>query len=95
MSYGINDNDAGMPPSIMYFSAYGEYMFNRVPVVIGSFTVLLDNSVDYVQTSHGTQVPIVLEIQIAIKFMPTPSKMKSEFSLSKFANGSLIKKGYI
>lgn len=95
MNYGINDSDAGMPPRILYFSAYGDNMFHRVPVAIRTFTIPFDNSVDYVQTSHGTQVPIVVDIQISIQFMPTPSKMKSEFSLSEFANGNLIKKGYL
>ena len=95
MNYGINDPDAGMPPRILYFSAYGDHMFQNVPVARGSFTIPLDNSIDYVQTSHNTQVPITLDINFSLRFMPTPSKMKQEFSLGAFARGDLLKKGYL
>ena len=95
MNYGINDTEAGMPPRILYFSAYGQYMFNQVPVVIRQMVIPLDNTSDYVQTSRGTQVPMVLDVQITLQFMPTPSKLKTEFSLNKFANGELIKRGYL
>lgn len=95
MNYGQNDPDAGMPPRLMNFSAYGEHMFNNVPVAIRTYTINLPDTVDYVQTSFNTQVPLILEMNITLTFMPTPSKIKREFSLSKFANGSLIKKGYL
>jgi len=95
MNYGINDPEAGMPPRIMNFSAYGEHMFHNVPVALRSYSINLPDSVDYVQTSFNTQVPLVMGINITLTFMPTPSKIKNEFSLSKFADGSLIKKGYL
>lgn len=95
MNYGINDPDAGMPPRIMNFSAYGEYMFNSVPVAVRTYTLHLPDSVDYVQTSFNTQVPLMMDVNITLTYMPTPSKIKSEFSLNNFANGSLIKKGYL
>lgn len=95
MNYGQNDPDAGLPPRIMNFSAYGQYMFNNVPVAIRTYTIQLQDNVDYVQTSFGTQVPLIMDINITLTYMPTPSKIKREFSLNSFANGSLIKKGYL
>jgi hypothetical protein len=91
----MNYVDAGMPPRILYFSAYGDYMFNNVPVALGAFTIPLNDDIDYVQTSHGTQVPIVVNMNFSLRFMPTPSKMKQEFSLGAFARGDLLKKGYL
>lgn len=95
MHYGIQDELKGTPPRILRFFAYGDHMFHDVPVAIKSFTMPLDDTVDYVQTSHDTQVPLMATFSLDLSFMPTPSKMKSEFSLNKFASGNLIKKGYI
>ena len=95
MNYGISDPNAGMPPRILKFYAYGEQMFHGVPVALKSYTIHLPNNVDYVQTKFNTQVPLMMEININMSFMPTPSRLKREFSLQKFANGSLIKKGYL
>lgn len=95
MNYGINDPLKGTPPRILRFYAYGDYMFQNVPVAIKSFTMPMDNDVDYVQTSHNTQVPVIATFSLDLNFMPTPSKMKNEFSLNRFASGNLIKKGYI
>lgn len=95
MNYGLKDEMRGAPPRILRFYAYGDYMFHDVPVAIKSFTLPLDDTVDYVQTSHGTQVPLMATFSLDLSFMPTPSKMKSEFSLNDFASGTLIKKGYI
>lgn len=95
MNYGQNDVDAGLPPRLMNFSAYGQYMFQDVPVAVRTYTTQLQDNVDYVQTSFGTQVPLIVDINITLTYMPTPSNIKREFSLSNFANGSLIKKGYL
>lgn len=95
MNYGQNDPDAGLPPRIMNFSAYGEYMFKDVPVAVRNYTISLQENVDYVQTSFNTQVPLIVDINIILTYMPTPSNIKREFSLNSFANGSLIKKGYL
>jgi hypothetical protein len=41
------DTDAGSPPPVCRLNAYGSYMFNNVPIVIGSFKHELPESVDY------------------------------------------------
>ena len=41
---------AGNPPPILYFSAYGEFVFKNVPVVVTNFSVDLDAASDYIAT---------------------------------------------
>lgn len=48
MYFGQNDPNAGTPPPVLLFDAYGQYMFNQLPVIINSFTIELPNDVDYV-----------------------------------------------
>lgn len=95
MNFGINDPNRGMPPQILHFSAYGDYVFNRVPVAIKSFTMPLNNDVDYIQTSFNSSVPVKTDLSIVLVFMPTPNKIRTEFTLDKFASGELVKKGYM
>lgn len=95
MNFGENDLHRGRPPAILKLSAYGEYMINNHPVAIRSFAMNLPEHVDYVQTSHDTQVPVYFEMNVDLVSMMTPNKVKSEFSLDSFAKGSLITKGYL
>lgn len=48
MYFGQNDPNAGTPPPVLLFDAYGQYMFNQLPVLVAGFTVELPNDVDYV-----------------------------------------------
>ena len=47
MWFGASPNP-GTPPPVLLFDAYGQYMFNQLPVIVTSFTVGLPNDVDYV-----------------------------------------------
>jgi hypothetical protein len=38
----------GTPPPVLLFDAYGQYMFNQLPVVVTQFTVTLPKEIDYV-----------------------------------------------
>jgi hypothetical protein len=46
--YAGNDADAGNPPPILKFNAYGEYVFNNLPVVVKSFSFDLPQDADYI-----------------------------------------------
>lgn len=48
MYFGSSDPNAGVPPPVLLFDAYGQYMFNQLPVIVVSFSVSLPNDVDYV-----------------------------------------------
>lgn len=42
------DVKAGNPPPIVFFNAYGSYVFKNVPVVVTKFSVALDNTCDFI-----------------------------------------------
>jgi hypothetical protein len=51
MYFGQMDSQsgkAGTPPPILLFDAYGDYMFNQLPVIVTNFSVTLPNDIDYV-----------------------------------------------
>lgn len=50
MPFG-GDQNAGSPPPILRLTAYGPYMLQNVPVVIGSFKTEFPDNVDYYQTA--------------------------------------------
>ena len=51
MFFGSGANQ-GNPPPILKFNAYGDNVFNNVPVVVTNFSVELTNSVDYICTKQ-------------------------------------------
>lgn len=46
-----DDKDAGNPPPILKFNAYGDFVFKNIPVVVKSFSVTLPKEVDYITTN--------------------------------------------
>ena len=48
MNFGQTDINAGTPPPVLLFDAYGDFMFNQLPVIVTNFSVTLPNDVDYV-----------------------------------------------
>lgn len=59
MNYGRLDEQRGSPPRILRFFAYGEQMFNNVPVVINKFSITFPEDVDYVKGIFDTQNKVV------------------------------------
>lgn len=53
MFYGDSPN-RGAPPPIVYLSGYGDFVFNRVPVVAKIFTMDLQNNYDYIKVPIGS-----------------------------------------
>ena len=98
MRYGQNDPLRGAPPPVLYFSAYGSYMFENVPVVVQSFNITLPNDVDYIDTMvnyshHAVPVSFAMDIELMIQRAVGPTR--TEFTLGQFAAGQLASKGYI
>lgn len=50
MFYGGEGENQGAPPPVVYLSGYGDYVFNKVPVVVTTFTIDMPDSVDYIAT---------------------------------------------
>jgi len=93
MHFGRNDGKKGTPPPVLSFSAYGNFNFQNVPVLIGSFTQSYPNDVDYIQAGPSS-VPAIMTI--AIDLIPQYSARKQlEFSLDGFASGDLYNRGFI
>lgn len=53
MFFGTGDN-VGNPPPILHLSGYGEYNFNKTPVILKSFNYTLPSDVDYISISNPT-----------------------------------------
>lgn len=47
MYFGQGAN-LGTPPPILFFDAFGKYMFNKLPVIVTNFTANMPKDVDYV-----------------------------------------------
>jgi hypothetical protein len=52
MHYGGNTPDAGSPPPRVKFNAYGDHIFNNVPVIVQDFTFDSPADVDYISCGY-------------------------------------------
>jgi hypothetical protein len=54
MNFGETDPNAGTPPPILLFNAYGPFVFKDLPVIVKSFTINFPEDVDYVSVMVGS-----------------------------------------
>jgi len=97
--YFGNDKSApgGTPPPILFLSAYGTHLFDRVPVVVTSFVSTFPADVDYVYVTGAkgkSRVPTVMNMSVTVQPVFNRRQSKS-FSLDRFARGDLLSQGYI
>ncbi|MFW5895502.1 MAG: hypothetical protein ACOCT9_02040 [archaeon] len=98
MNFGNNSNNPGTPPPVLEFSAYGTSNFNRVPVLVGSFSTSYGNDVDYssFKIDDQTEIRLPIKMEFSIELMPQYSARKqNNFDFEKFAQGNSYKDGYI
>jgi hypothetical protein len=110
MFFGGDKNPpAGTPPPILFLTAYGTALFNRVPVVVTSFTSTFPSDVNYlyieqklvnpdsgqtINTGQQTRVPTMMNLSVTVQ--PVFNRQQSKnFSLDGFVNGKLLTPGYI
>jgi hypothetical protein len=101
MKWG-NDPDAGSPPPVCRFDAYGDYMLFNVPVAIASWRHELPDSVDYITigrpgspTTYGrTMVPVLSTINITMNVMYSRREML-EYNVKDWLSGGLRYRGYL
>lgn len=101
MKWG-NDPDAGSPPPVCRFDAYGDYMLYNVPVAIASWRHELPDSVDYIAvgrpgspTTYGrTMVPVMSTINITMNVMYSRREML-EYNVKDWLSGGLRYRGYL
>jgi hypothetical protein len=93
------DQDAGAPPAVCRFSAYGNFMLNNVPVTVASFKHDLPDGVDYFQTnplrSQGLNfVPVMSNINLTLN--PTYSRAEMmKAGVSNAISGMTQRAGYL
>ncbi len=62
---------------------------NRVPVVIQQLTIPYPNDVDYITTSNGVPMPIIMNLDLSLIETHSPNSYEA-FSLDDFRNGRLV-----
>lgn len=106
MFYGTSPN-RGAPPPITYLSGYGDFIFNRVPVVVKLFTLDLGDGVDYIKVpisgnSSLSQIPEIAATSGSYTYVPVLSRISvsvqpafSRTETSKFNLDQFAQGGYI
>jgi len=101
MRFG-DDSAAGSPPPICRFDAYGDYMFNNVPVAVSNWSHDLPDNVDYITVGRqGTsnlygysEVPVLSTISIDLNIMYSRREMMNH-NIPDWLGGKLKGQGYL
>lgn len=85
----------GAPPNIVFLSAYSDQSTSgvaqniyKVPTVMTNLTIPYPSDVDYVLSTAGVPVPIVMSIDVSLTETHSPAQYE-QFSLGAFKNGRL------
>jgi hypothetical protein len=99
MYFGEKDakaNKAGLPPPVLIFDGYGNYMFNNLPVILLSHSYSFEKDMNMVSVSTASgfaKVPTKFSIDMELKVQQTPRAMRKDFSLDDFRTGKLLRQG--
>lgn len=99
MKWG-DDDMAGAPPPVCRLYAYGNGMFDKVPVVVSSWKIDYPDSVDYIQVGAGIKdygnnlVPSMITLNIDLQVQYSRSE-QLKFGVDEFLKGNLAGKGFI
>jgi hypothetical protein len=99
MKWG-NDQNAGAPPPICRFDAYGDYQMKNIPVAVADFKVELPDGVDYIAVGRGikgygnTMVPTSCTISITLNIMYSRQEVQN-YGVDAWLAGSLAGKGFL
>ena len=98
MDYGKTSNMAGTPPPVLHFSAYGEYNYKNVPVVVSGVDYTFADDADLVTVDvdgSPISIPTSFAVSITMMMQQNPAKVSSQFSFDNYANGSVLRDGMI
>jgi hypothetical protein len=99
MKWG-DDQNAGAPPPICRFDAFGDYQMKNIPVAVADFKVELPDQVDYIAVGRGitgwgnTMVPTSCNITMTLNVMYSRQEAQY-FGVDKWLQGQLAGKGYL
>lgn len=97
----VADGYYGTPPPVLLFEYLGHHGFNKIPVVITSYSVTYPADVDYIPVatdvlgSEVTYVPTLFNMQINLQPSYTPHKLRKRFNLQAFTSGKNYKDGFV
>ena len=98
MHYGRQDDNRGAPPPVLELYGHGADIMNAVPVVIKHFSQEYNDAVDMIKVPlNGVDawVPIIQSFVITLGVSHDMLKVRDEFSVAKFKNGGMVKRGYL
>ena len=85
-------SQAGNPPIICNLSGYGASVFDKVPVIIKSFSVDLKDDVNYIRCNEpfgtNTWVPVMSTISITVSPIYNRARLR-QFDLKQYAAGKM------
>jgi hypothetical protein len=90
------EGKAGLPPPVLCFDGYGNYMFNNLQCVLKSHNYTFDDTVDYVDIKGMntiTRVPSLFTLAITLTVTRSPQSQRSEFNMTDFRSGRLMRGG--
>ena len=101
MKWG-NDPDAGSPPPVCRFDAYGDYMLYNIPVAVASWRQELPDNVDYIAVGRPgspglyghSMVPTVSTIQLTLNVMYSRREML-RYNVKDWLSKGLDYRGYL
>ena len=101
MFFGTGPN-AGNPPVICILKGYGSHVFDKVPVIVKSFSVDFKDDVNYIKcdpfnNQQYTWVPVLSTISVVVAPIYTRQGLR-QFNLQDYARGTMAaadKTGYI
>lgn len=88
---------AGNPPLVCNLTGYGSSIFDKVPIIIKSFSVDLKDDVNYVRCNTfgtNTWVPVVSTITVTVSPVYNRQRMR-QFSLQNYAKGQMAGSGNV
>lgn len=90
----------GAPPKVLEFSAYSAYSknpsldnsghINSVPVVVTSLGIQYPDDVDYISSTTGTPMPIIMALDISLTEVHSPTEY-SNFNIAQYRQGKLVR----
>jgi hypothetical protein len=98
----VADGTYGTPPPVLLFEYLGDHGFNKVPVIVLSYSLELPPDVDYVPVeikvgNEATTTFVPTESTVTLDIYPsyTPHKLRKNFNLNTLRTGAAYKDGYI
>ena len=102
----VLNGKAGSPPPVLQFSYLGPFGFDRVPVLMTDFNVIIGNNVDMVPVEHPVSQDFIeasafskknvtfmpVEVEFTINMVPqySPRRVRKDFNLDSMRQGRNI-----